>query len=266
MSSSNVSSRFHHRFQQLKQAGQQGFIPFTLLGWPDVEGCKATLRAMVEAKPAALELGLPFSDPVADGSTIQHAVTEALEGGYRFEHGLECLQYARSLDAEIPIGILCYYNSVLAQGEAEFFQQLKEAGADACLIADLPPEAAEEVKPYAEAAGIELIFIVSPLTSPERFKTFAKHAGAFIYVVSRLGITGTESVYDNRLATLIASLREHTALPLCVGFGISTPEDVQHMKQQGADGVITGSRIIQIVKEKGDLPAYLHSMVQAARG
>lgn len=265
MNSSTTESRFNTRFNALKQAGQKAFIPFTLLGWPDVEGCKATLATMIAAKPAALELGLPFSDPVADGSTIQHAVTEALEGGYRFEHGLDCLRYARSLDAEIPIGILCYYNSVLACGEANFFQLLKDAGADACLIADLPPEAAEEVKPYAEAAGIELIFIVSPLTSPERFQTFAKHAGAFIYVVSRLGITGAEAVYDDRLANLMAGLREHTTLPLCVGFGVSTPEDVKHMKQQGADGVITGSRIIQLVREKGDLPAYLASMIEAAR-
>jgi tryptophan synthase alpha chain len=155
------ASRFSTRFATLKEQEKQAFIPFTLLGWPNVETCKATLRSLIEANPSALELGLPFSEPVADGPVIQQAVTEALEAGYTLEQGLECLRYARSLDADIPIGVLGYYNTVLAQGKEPFFIRLKEAGADACLIADLPPEAAHEIKPAADAAGMELIFIVS---------------------------------------------------------------------------------------------------------
>jgi tryptophan synthase alpha chain len=249
--------RFAKRFAELKAQGKKAFIPFTLLGFPTVEATKGILKTLIDAKPAALELGFPFSDPVADGPVIQAAVTEALAHGYKLPHAFESIAYARSLDSEIPIGVLA---------EA-FFQQLKTAGADACLIADLPPEEAEEVKASADAWGIELIFIVSPLTSADRFQSFVQYAGAFLYVVSRLGITGTEARYDSRLQELIGTLRQHSDLPLCVGFGISTPEHLLQMKAVGFDGMITGSRIIQVIQEEargqGTLAAYLASMLEA---
>jgi tryptophan synthase alpha chain len=258
-------SRFATRFQALKEANKKAFIPFTLLGYPTLEDSKKILKTLVDAKPAALELGFPFSDPVADGAVIQSAVTETLANGYTLEDGFEAIAYARGLDAEIPIGVLVYYNTVLSQGEDTFFARLKEAGADACLIADLPPENAEEVKPFADAHGIELIFIVSPLTSADRFQSFAQYAGAFLYVVSRLGITGTEERYDSRLEELIARIREHTNLPLCVGFGISKPEHIEAMKALGFDGMITGSRILQVAQEESQggtsLQDYLASML-----
>lgn len=259
--------RFAKRFAELKAQGKKAFIPFTLLGFPSVEATKGILKTLIDAKPAALELGFPFSDPVADGPVIQAAVTEALAHGYKLPHAFESIAYARSLDSEIPIGVLVYYNTVLSEGAEAFFQQLKTAGADACLIADLPPEEAEEVKASADAWGIELIFIVSPLTSADRFQSFVQYAGAFLYVVSRLGITGTEERYDSRLQELIGTLAQHSDLPLCVGFGISTPEHILQMKAVGFDGMITGSRIIQVIQEEargqGTLAAYLASMLEA---
>ncbi|MFN9690486.1 MAG: tryptophan synthase subunit alpha [Vampirovibrionales bacterium] len=260
-------SRFAKRFAELKAQEKKAFIPFTLLGFPNVEASKGILKTLIDAKPAALELGFPFSDPVADGPVIQAAVTETLANGYKLPHAFESIAYARSLDADIPIGVLVYYNTILSEGAENFFQQLKNAGADACLIADLPPEEAEEVKPSADLAGIELIFIVSPLTSADRFTSFSQYAGAFLYVVSRLGITGTEERYDSRLQELIGTIRQHSDLPLCVGFGISTPEHIQQMKAVGFDGMITGSRIIQVIqaeaKGDGTLAEYLATMTQA---
>jgi tryptophan synthase alpha chain len=260
-------SRFARRFAQLKTTSKKAFIPFTLLGFPTVQRACEVLKTMVDARPAALELGFPFSDPVADGPVIQAAVTEALANGYTIQDAFDGIAYARSLDGELPIGVLVYYNTVLSQGIDDFFKQLKDAGADACLIADLPPEHASEVKPFAEARGIELIFIVSPLTSEDRFDSFVEHAGAFIYVVSRLGITGTEARYDQRLPDLIQRLRQHTDLPLCVGFGISEPEHIIQMKALGFDGMITGSRLIEVAQAEGlggqALATYLAAMLAA---
>jgi tryptophan synthase alpha chain len=257
------STRYAQAFERLKANNEKGFIPFTLLGWKDIDSCKAILKQLVECKPAALELGLPFSDPVADGSTIQQAVTETLATGFKIPQAFELVAYARSLDADVPIGLLVYYNTVLAQGIERFFAQAKQAGADAVLIADLPPEMAYEVKPFADLAGIELVFIVSPLTKPERVQQLATVAGAFFYVVSRLGITGSHATYDEKLPATLQMLRSVSNLPLYVGFGISTPQQAQTMIELGVDGFITGSRIIELVKQGGDLPAYLASMVQA---
>ena len=255
-------SRYAQAFDRLKASNQKGFIPFTLLGWKDVDSCKAILKQLVDCKPAALELGLPFSDPVADGSTIQQAVTETLATGFKISQGFELIAYARSLDADVPIGLLVYYNTVLAQGLDSFFVQAKQAGADDVLIADLPPEMAAEVKPFADAVDIDLVFIVSPLTKLERVKQLATVAGAFFYVVSRLGITGSHATYDANLPATLQMLREVSDLPLYVGFGISTPEQAKTMIDLGADGVITGSKIIELIKQGEDLPAYLASMVQ----
>jgi tryptophan synthase alpha chain len=268
------ASRYQQRFQQLQQQGQKAFIPFALLGWPTQQHCQTILKAMVAAKPAALELGLPFSDPIADGAVIQQAVGETLATGFKMSQAFELIAYARSLDAELPIGLLAYYNTVLALTPEVFFKQVKLAGADAVLIADLPPEAADEVYPAAQAAGVELIFIISPVTDEQRLARVLQYAGGFLYVVSRLGITGTESRYDERLPQLLALWKQQTSLPLCVGFGISLPEHSQQMLALGADGTITGSHIINLCKQalaeaaNGDtltpcLTTYLTSMIEA---
>ena len=261
-------SRYAQRFQALHQQHQKGFIPFTLLGWPDEETCQRILKTMIESKPACLELGLPFSDPVADGPVIQEAVSDTLARGFKMKEGFELIRYARSLDSEIPIGLLIYYNTLLAQGTETFFSTLKDLKVDGVLIADLPPEMAHEVSEQAKRYEIDLIFIVSPLTSSERLARFTEMAGGFFYVVSRLGITGTEERYDHELSHLLTRLKQDSSLPAYVGFGISKPEQVKAMLEQGADGTITGSRILQLVKETPPerlepmLKAYLESMIQ----
>ncbi|HEY9868357.1 MAG TPA: tryptophan synthase subunit alpha [Candidatus Obscuribacterales bacterium] len=266
-----MTDRYNARFSQLRKEGKKAFIPFTLLGWPDRSRSLEIIKLMIESGASALELGWAFSDPIADGPVIQRAAFETLAMGSKVSDALEMISEVRTIDSEIPVGLLVYYNMVLALGVDAFFSKAREVGVDGVLVADVPPECADEIIPAASAHGISPIFIVSPLTSEERLDAILRHASGFLYAVSRLGITGTDERYDEQLQAMIARVRAKTNLPLCVGFGISTPEQARSMLALGADGVITGSRIIEIVETAGSkslLPAlqpYLQSMVAAVR-
>lgn len=247
--------RYTKRFSTLLEQGKRIFIPFTLLGWPNLDQSWEIIQTMIDAGVSALELGIPFSDPMADGPIIQQAGLEALENGFRVEDGFDLLKKTRDYNAEIPIGLLVYYNLILARGIEPFFKKLAELQVDGVLIADLPPESMHEVAPIAQKHGIQLILIASPLTSEERLIKIKEAAGGFLYVVSRLGITGTEERYDTELQSLITRLKSSIKLPICIGFGISTAEQAKGMVALGADGVITGSRIIQLIQDNKDAPA-----------
>jgi tryptophan synthase alpha chain len=265
------TGRYARQFAALKTEGRKAFIPFTLLGWPDRDTSLAMIDAMIDGGATMLELGLAFSDPAADGPIIQQAATETLASGFEVTDALDLIRTIRQKHPEIPIGLLVYYNMVLARGAEGFFQQVAEAGVDGVLIADLPPELAEEVLPAARKHAIDLIFIVSPLTSPQRLQTITDIAGGFLYIVSRLGITGTEERYDDQLQNLLKGIAEATDLPACVGFGISTPDQAAKMLSLGADGVITGSKVIQLMRDHAGndpqtfLTPYVRSMVEATR-
>ncbi len=257
------TARSINRYAARFADGKKAFMPFTLLGWPNADASLGIVRTLIESGATALELGIPFSDPVADGPIIQAAAKEALDNGFTVDQGIELLKQIRALDSEIPIGLLVYYNLVLARGIERFFADMADAGVDGVLIADLPPEQAEEVAPFARKYGLQLIFIVSPLTSDERLKLILKYAGGFHYVVSRLGITGVEERYDTALAELIARLKTKSDLPVLVGFGISKPEHVQKMIALGADGAITGSAIIHRAGDIAGLSRYVRQMAVA---
>lgn len=266
-----MTNRYQRRFEALKSENRKAFIPFTVLGYPDRDRCRRTLAAMIESGVSALELGLAFSDPVADGPVIQKAAFDVIESGFKVRDAFELVREARALDNEIPIGLLVYHNMVIARGGEEFFRQAAEAGVDGVLIADLPPESAEELAAAAKRQGIDLIFIISPLTDAERITQISKLGGGFLYVVSRLGITGTEARYDDQLRGLIERAHGATDLPLCVGFGISTPENAKNMYDLGADGAISGSRVVELVDRSGEnfevaLKQFFEAMMQTTRG
>lgn len=258
MKESKQNCRYQARFSRLKAGGQKAFIPFTLLGWPNPQTAMEIIRAMRDGGASALELGLAFSDPMSDGPVIQQAAMETLNTGYCVDDAMALLKDVRSLDDEIPIGLLVYFNMVLARGVDRFFGDAAQAGVDGVLIVDLPPELSGEVLDAAQAHGVQLIYIVSPLTNPQRLEQILSVAGGFLYIVSRLGITGTEERYDDDLKTLLDRVRQNSSLPCCVGFGISTPDQAKRMLSLGADGVITGSRIIQVVDKarQQQLPVY----------
>jgi len=244
-------NRYEQRFAELAQRNQKAFVPFTLLGWPDKNGCLNSVKTMIDSGVSALELGMPFSDPVADGPIIQRAAYEALSSGFKLADGFELLRDIRKIDAKIPIGLLVYYNNVLAYGVEEFFQQCRTTGVDGVLVADLPVENAAEVLPHARQNEIALIYLISPVTTEKRLELICKNAGGFLYLVSRLGVTGTndrDSQSDAQLSALITSVKQRSKVPVCAGFGISKPEHAQTMLSLGADGVITGSRVIEIIR------------------
>jgi tryptophan synthase alpha chain len=262
-----MSTRYQDAFGKLTSSGGKAFIPFTLLGWPKVDQSFEIIRTMIDSGATALELGFAFSDPVADGPIIQAAAFETIEAGFRLSDAFALLKRVREYDSQVPIGLLLYFNTVLSQGVENFFKQASEAGVDSVLIADLPVECALEIKQAADKYQVAPVFIISPLTNEERLRAIADVAGAYLYVVSRLGITGVHTSFDDQLGELLQTARRVSSLPLCVGFGVSTPEQARLMFEKGADGVITGSRIIQLMREScslSQLTDYLKEMKQAS--
>jgi tryptophan synthase alpha chain len=265
-----MDNRYHHCFTKLRQTGRKALIPFTLLGWPDKQLSLEIAKTMIDSGASALELGWAFSDPLADGKTIQAAAFETLATGFTVNDALQLTSEIRAYNSDIPIGFLLYYNMLLAQGAASFFKQAAAAGVDGVLIADLPPESAAEVIPHARANNIAPIFMVSPLTSTQRLPTLLQYAQGFLYLVSRLGITGQSGDFDSRLKETLQTVRQQSSLPICVGFGVSTPQQARSIIDMGADGVITGSAIIELInqaRDSGDvltpLKTYLQTMRQA---
>lgn len=263
--------RYAERFASLKKSKNGAFMPFTVLGWPDEETSFGIIKTMIDCGASALELGIAFSDPVADGPIIQAAAHKVIESGFTVSQALDLAARVRKYDENIPIGLLVYYNHVMAKGIDQFFASAGASGVDGVLIADLPAESADEILQAGAANGVNAIFIVSPLTREERLAKIVAHAGGFIYLVSRLGVTGTDerdSDRDNKLAALIGSVKKATPLPVLAGFGISTPAHAEKMMSLGADGVITGSKIIDLVTKAGanwqkELETYLKQMVDS---
>lgn len=239
-----TSQRYERLFNQLRSEKRHAMIPFILLGWPTPEVCLNMVDAFIAGGAAALELGIAFSDPMADGPLIQKAARDTLDLGFDMDQALKLLKTIRQKHSETPISLLVYYNLVLARGVEKFVRDIAEAGADALLIADLPMECFDEVKPFADAYGVHLTSIISPLTDEKRLPGIASKSGGFLYAVSRLGITGVEERYDQSLDALFKRVRNCSTLPVCVGFGISKREHVENMVRLGADGVIVGSAVM----------------------
>ncbi|MEB3207193.1 MAG: tryptophan synthase subunit alpha [Vampirovibrionales bacterium] len=241
------------------RASKLSLMPFTVLGWPTVATSWRIIETLASHGADALELGLPFSEPIADGPVIQAAVTETLHNGFTLADGWQLVARTRAHFPDLPISVLVYTNTVLSMGVEAFYQKAAEVGINAVLVADCPAETAQHLLiKAAHANGISPIFLISPVTDPSRIDLMARclqpqaDRGAsfsYWYVVSRLGVTGVDTRYDAALADTLSRLKSISHLPAYVGFGISSPDSVHHMRQLGADGVIVGSKIIQTVRE-----------------
>lgn len=248
--------------EALKRKGKALFLPFVVLGDPDKNRSVEIIRKLVDSGADALELGLPFSDPPADGPVIQEADTRALKAGIHIDDCFEILKEVR-IFTNIPIGLLVYYNLILQRGIEKFYQDCAESGVDSVLVADLPLEHAEEVLPIARKHGIAAVFLVSEVTTDERLKKIAEVTDGYLYVVSYLGVTGvTNAILEGKIRETIERARKYSKLPLIVGFGINSPEHAAAAVRAGADGVIVGSRI---VKESGDLNAVMRLCRELSR-
>ena len=220
------------------------FMPYFPLGYPDLDTSIDVIEAMAKNGADLMEVGLSFSDPLADGPVIQHATQIALENGITVRKSLEAVKKLRARGVDIPLILMGYYNPMLAYGLEKFVRDAIEAGADGFIIPDLPPEEAGEFEMVAK--DLPLIKMLAPTTPSERMELVARDTKGFIYLVSVTGVTGARTSLSDELGDLITRVREHTSAPVCVGFGIGTPEQAREVGAL-ADGVIVGSACVKTI-------------------
>ncbi|MFH7585962.1 tryptophan synthase subunit alpha [Oceanimonas smirnovii] len=247
-------SRYQQLFQRLNAANEGAFVPFVTLGDPTPEQSLKIIDALVAGGADALELGIPFSDPVADGPTIQAATLRAREAGTRTQTCFDMLKQVREKYPELPIGLLVYANLVYAPGMDSFYSRAAEAGVDSVLVADVPLEMAGPFKAAADRAGIESIYIAPPNGDEATLKAVAETGSGYTYLLSRAGVTGTETRAGAPVNTLLATLAKYDAPPSLLGFGISSPEQVRDAIAAGAAGAISGSAVVKIIEQHLDQP------------
>ncbi|EIJ78431.1 tryptophan synthase subunit alpha [Bacillus methanolicus PB1] len=253
-------NRIEKTFASLKERNEKAFVPYIMAGDGGLDSLQEKIVFLEKAGATAVEIGIPFSDPVADGPTIQRAGIRALKEGTTFRGVLSALAEIRPF-VSIPLIVMTYVNPVLAYGMGKFIVDAKKAGVDGCIIPDLPIEEEELIARMLEDSGIELIRLVT-LTSPlERIKEIAGRARGFLYAVTVTGITGARSGFQNELGDYLKRVKSVSNKPVLAGFGISTPEHVKEMSQY-CDGVIVGSKIIELF-EQGDLKG-IENLIKAA--
>lgn len=248
-------------------ANGKAFIPFITCGDPDLETTGKVVRAAVKNGADLIELGIPFSDPTAEGPVIQGANIRALAGGVTTDKIFNFVRELRK-DVQVPLVFMTYANVVFSYGAEKFISTCREIGVDGIILPDLPFEEKEEFQPLCRKYGVDLISLIAP-TSAQRIAMIAKEAEGFIYLVSSLGVTGVRSEITTDLSAIIKVIRENTDLPCAIGFGISTPEQARKMAAL-SDGAIVGSAIIKLVEKEGrdsaeTVGAYVKSMKDAIR-
>ncbi|WP_258807016.1 tryptophan synthase subunit alpha [Pseudidiomarina sp. CB1] len=252
-------SRYKAMFNKLEAADQGAFVPFVTLGDPNPEQSLAIIDALVAGGADALELGFPFSDPVADGPTIQKAAIRALSAGTKIADCFAMLSKIRSRHPDIPVGLLVYANLVASSGLERFYQRCAEAGVDSVLIADVPARESAHFIAAAKASGIEPIFIAPPDANAERLQRIAELSEGYVYLLSRAGVTGAETGMQRPATAVIDALKEANSAPPLLGFGIAKPEHVKAALAAGAAGAISGSAVVNIIAEHLDNPQRMTS-------
>lgn len=235
------------RLKALRQAKQCALIPFITAGDPDLETTAAALKLLDRNGADLIELGVPYSDPLADGPVIQAAATRALQNGTKLEQVLEIVAKV-SPEIQAPIILFTYYNPILNRGIKPFLEQIAKVGVKGLVVPDLPLEEADELLEAAAGVGIELILLVAPTSSETRIKAISAKSQGFIYLVSVTGVTGMRNQIQSRVKDLLVEMRQITDKPIGVGFGISTPEQAQQVKEWGADAVIVGSAFVRALE------------------
>lgn len=251
---SNISKAFENG---------KAFIPFITCGDPDLETTAAAVRTMVENGADLIELGIPFSDPTAEGPVIQGANIRALSGGITTDKIFDFVREIRR-DVTIPMVFMTYANVVFSYGAERFISTCKDIGIDGLILPDLPYEEKDEFLPICHKYGVDLISLIAP-TSENRIAMIAKDAEGFLYIVSSLGVTGTRSEIKTDLASIVNVVRQNTSIPCAIGFGISTPEQAKKMADI-SDGAIVGSAIIKLIERYGkDSPKYVGEYVKSMK-
>lgn len=256
--------RITDSFTNLKREGKKGFIPFITAGDPDLVATEKLLVTLARTGSTLIELGVPFSDPMADGPVIQRASERALRNNFGLREILDTVARARK-QIDIPIILFSYYNPLLQFGLKRLAEAAREAGLDGVLVTDLSPEEAGEFERELRACDLDMIFLVAPTSTDERLKLVAERATGFIYAVSRAGVTGTRETVSAEAEKLVGRVRKFSELPVAVGFGISSAEQVADVHRY-ADAVVVGSAIVAEMERLGDSPELVKGIEEFLTG
>lgn len=241
-------SRIKQQFENVKKENRAALIAYITAGDPDLGITKKLVLALAESRADIIELGIPFSDPLADGPTIQKASQRALAKGTRLVDIIALVKELRK-QTEIPLVFMTYYNPILQYGIKKFVQDAVKAGLDGIIVPDLPPEEASGLISAARKIGLDTIFLLAPTSTPNRIKSVAESCKGFVYYVSLTGVTGARAKVATDVAASIKKIKRATNKPVAVGFGISNPAQVQQVVNWGADGVIVGSAIVSLIEQ-----------------
>ncbi len=235
--------------QTFKSLDRPALITFITAGDPDYETSLSVLKSLPEASADIIELGMPFSDPMADGPVIQMASQRALKAGANMVQTLQMVREFRKNNTQTPIVLMGYANPVFAYGMGKFARDAAKAGVDGLIIVDLPPEEDSELRRFAKEAGLNIIRLITPTTDKKRLPKVLEGASGFLYYVSITGVTGAASADMSKIKPHIKQIRKNTALPIAIGFGIKTPEDAREMAEIG-NAVVVGSSIVQVIADE----------------
>ncbi|MDW8321333.1 MAG: tryptophan synthase subunit alpha [Armatimonadota bacterium] len=243
-------SRIADRFALLRQKGEGALVVFITAGDPTPELSEKLVLTIVEAGADIIEVGIPFSDPLADGPTIQASTFRALQQGVTPDSTLQMIARVRR-QSDVPLVVMTYFNPVWQMGMERFARQASNSGVDGVIMTDMPPDEAGEWHPVARQYGLDTIFLVAPTSTAERMKLVARMSSGFVYCVSRTGVTGARDDLPEEVPQMLQAMRALTDLPLCVGFGVSRPEHVRAVCRV-ADGAVVGSAVVSLVAEEAD--------------
>jgi tryptophan synthase alpha chain len=261
-------NRFARAFQRLQQDGACGLFPYLMAGFPDVATSQALAEAALEAGADGFEIGVPFSDPLADGTTLQRVNARALEGGATLDTALDLARFIRQSSPETPVALMSYYNPLRQLGDERAAAALAAADVDAAIVPDLPVEESGELHAALGAMGLGLVPLVAPTSPPERIRTMAALEPLWIYCVALVGVTGARQDLAETLGGFLDRVRRVSAAPLVVGFGISQTDHVQRVARLGAAGVVVASALADLIERADDPVAavrtYLRELKEAA--
>ncbi|MCW2244453.1 tryptophan synthase alpha chain [Azospirillum fermentarium] len=277
MSAVSTEGRIARRFAALKAQGRAGLVTFITAGDPDHETSAALLAGLADSGADLIELGMPFTDPMADGPAIQVSSLRALANGARMTRTLDLVRGFRAKDADTPVILMGYYNPIYAYGVDRFLADAREAGVDGLIVVDLPPEEDGELCLPALDAGVSFVRLATPTTDDARLPAVLANTSGFVYYVSIAGITGTASADNSRVAEAVARLKRHTDLPVAVGFGIKTPAQAAEVARV-ADAAVVGSAIVSRITDNlnadgtprpgltGDVLGFVRELAAGVRG
>lgn len=244
-----MASRYADMFARLDAANEGAFVPFVMVADPDLATSELVIQQLINSGADALELGIPYSDPIADGPTIQASAIRALSNKVSVADCLAVIKRIRAANADVPIGLLLYSNLVMAQGIDNFYAQCADAGVDSILIADIPLREIEPFMQVAKQHGIEQILIAPPNANEQTLKAIAEKSQGYTYLLGRAGVTGTETAAQTTTHPIIKELANYQIAPPLLGFGISTPAQVSDAIRSGAAGAISGSATVKLVEQ-----------------